>query len=144
MAVIRFADAEPPLRIMSPESLFYGLFFGLGGGILLLVIFVGLIYWQCARSGRIRLGSGTPGELDDEQRLLEEERAAMEQLDPNQQDAYYRAKGASLFLLFVCSSGLMDRVSREISTGECSYGHFVISVLIDSGERCFGVGIYTR
>src|SRR5579859_6747571 len=93
MAVIRFMDTEPPLRTMSPESLFYGLFFGLGGGILFLVIFVGLIYWRCARSGRIRLGSGAPGELDDEQRLLEEERAAMEQLDPNQQDAYYRAKG---------------------------------------------------
>ena len=98
MAVIRFTEAAAPLRIMSPQSLFYGLFFGLGGGILFLVIFVALVYWRCARSGRIRLGSGAPGELDDEQRLLEEERAAMEQLDPNQQDAYYRAKGTSLAL----------------------------------------------
>jgi hypothetical protein len=95
MAVIRFTDSEPPLRIMSPQSLFYGLFFGLGGGILFLVIFVGLVYWRCARSGRIRLGSGAPGQLDDEQRLLEDERAAMEQLDPNQQEAYYRAKGTT-------------------------------------------------
>ena len=90
---------------MSSENLFYGLFFGLGGGMLLLVVFVGLIYWRCARSGRIRLGSGAPGELDDEQRFLEEERAAMEQLDPNQQDAYYHAKGTSpLPLMFFCSS----------------------------------------
>lgn len=93
MAVIRFTDAKPPLRIMSPQTVFYGLFFGLGGGILLLAIFVGLIYWRLARTGRIRLGSGAPGQLDDEQRLLDEERTAMEQLDPSQQDAYYRAKG---------------------------------------------------
>ena len=103
MAVIRFTGAEPPLRIMSPQRLFYGLFFGLGGGILLLAIFVGLIYWRLARTGRIRLGSGAPGELDDEQRLLEEERAAMEQLDQSQQDAYYRAKGNQTPLTFPIS-----------------------------------------
>jgi hypothetical protein len=113
MAVIRFTDANAPLRIMSPQSLFYGLFFGLGGGILFLVLFVALVYWRCSRSGRIRLGSGAPGELDDEQRLLEEERAAMEQLDPNQQDAYYRAKGTSLALIRVSSQVNVQSFTRD-------------------------------
>jgi hypothetical protein len=143
MAVIRLTGAEPPLRIMSPQSLFYGLFFGLGGGILLFAIVIGLIYWRITRSGRIRLGSGAPGELDDEQRLLEEERSAMEQLDPSQQEAYYRAKGdyipPRLSFRFAHS-----RISREISSRECDDGYFIISVLIYPGERSFGVGIYTR
>ena len=60
---------------------------------LFLFLFIALIYWQCVRSGRIRLGAGGPGELDDEQRLLEEEQAGLAQLDDNQQNAYYRAKG---------------------------------------------------
>jgi len=79
--------------MMSAQGLFFGLFFGLGGGMLFLIIFTALIYWRLLRTGRIRLGAGGPGELDDEQRLLEEEQAAMEYLDPSQQDAYYRAKG---------------------------------------------------
>jgi hypothetical protein len=78
---------------MSPRSLFYGLFFGLGGGMVFLIIFMASVYSRYIRSGRIRLGASGPGDLDDEQRLLEEEQAAMEQLDQAQQDAYYRAKG---------------------------------------------------
>ena len=58
-----------------------------------LFIFISLVYWRCVRSGRIRLGAGGPGELDDEQRLLEEEQTGLAQLDPTQQSAYFRAKG---------------------------------------------------
>lgn len=62
---------------------------------LLLIIFAGLISWRLVRTGRIRLGAGGPGELDDEERLLEEEASAIQQMDPSQQEAYYRAKGES-------------------------------------------------
>src|SRR5271169_728928 len=93
MAVLPIPDSNQTITIMSPESLFFGLFFGLGGGLFLLIIFSAIIYWRYLRSGRIRLGAGGPGELDDEQRLLEEEAAAMNQLDLSQQEAYYRAKG---------------------------------------------------
>jgi len=95
MAVIPLSDSDVRFTGMSVQGLFYGLFFGLGGGMLFLIIFVALIYCRYIRSGRIRLGAGGPGDLDDEQRLLEEEQAAMEQLDLAQQEAYYRAKGAS-------------------------------------------------
>src|SRR5271170_1946620 len=95
MAVIPLSDGEVRLMGMSAQGLFYGLFFGLGGGMMFLILFVGLIYCRFVRSGRIRLGAGGPGDLDDEQRLLEEEQAAMEQLDLAQQEAYYRAKGAT-------------------------------------------------
>lgn len=78
---------------MSSGNVFYGLFFGLGGGTLFLIIFILLIFWRCIRSGRIRLGAGGPGDFDDEQRMLEEEQAAMQRLDPAQQQVYYRAKG---------------------------------------------------
>jgi hypothetical protein len=94
MAVLPRLDTDPTFIVYSAETLFYGLFFGLGGGIFCIVVFTALIYWRCVRSGRIRLGAGGPGFLDDEQRLLEEEQAAMEQLDPTQQEAYYRAKGS--------------------------------------------------
>ena len=63
-----------------------------------LIIFMALIYCRYVRLGRIRLGAGGPGDLDDEQRLLEEEQAAMQQLDVAQQEAYYRAKGATISL----------------------------------------------
>jgi hypothetical protein len=93
MAVVPETDGT--VRIMSSSSLFVGLFFGLGGGLVFITLFVlCLIYWRYVRLGRIRLGSGGPGDLDDEQRFLEEERAAMEQFDVSQQDAYYRARGA--------------------------------------------------
>jgi hypothetical protein len=95
MAVIPLSDSDVRFTGMSVQGLFYGLFFGLGGGMLFLIIFVALIYCRYIRSGRIRLGTGGPGDLDDEQRLLEEEQAAMEQLDLAQQEAYYRAKGAA-------------------------------------------------
>src|SRR5277367_1357852 len=95
MAVIPLSDSDVRFTGMSVQGLFYGLFFGLGGGMLFLIIFVALIYCRYIRSGRIRLGAGGPGDLDDEQRLLEEEQAAMEQLDLAQQEAYYRAKGAA-------------------------------------------------
>lgn len=86
---------ESSLETMSSaQTLFYGLFFGLGGGILFLFVFFAVVYWQFVRSGRIRLGAGAPGEFDDEQRLLEEEQAGLGQLDPSQQNAYYRAKGS--------------------------------------------------
>jgi hypothetical protein len=78
---------------MSPQSVFYGLFFGLGGGLIFLIVCTAFIICRYARSGRIRLGAGGPGDLDDEQRLLEEEQAAMGQLDQTQQEAYFRAKG---------------------------------------------------
>jgi hypothetical protein len=93
MALVQIPSSDQTITIMPAERLFYALFFGLGGGMLFLIICMGLIYWQCIHSGRIRLGAGGPGDLDDEQRLLEEEQAAMEQLDQSQQDAYYRAKG---------------------------------------------------
>jgi hypothetical protein len=93
MAVIPLGNTNQTITILSPRNLFYGLFFGLGGGILFVVISVALIYWRCLHAGRIRLGAGGPGQLDDEQSLLEEEQRAMDQLDPSQQDAYYRAKG---------------------------------------------------
>ena len=78
---------------MSSQSLFYGLLFGLGGGFLTLFLCLILIYIRFIRTGRIRLGSGAPGELDDEQGFLEEEEAAMSQFDPGQQETYFRAKG---------------------------------------------------
>jgi len=81
---------------ISSNALFYGLFFGLSGGILCVVLVTALIYSRCIRTGMIRLGAGGPGELDDEQRRLEEEQAAMPQFDPVQQEAYYRAKGMFL------------------------------------------------
>ena len=80
--------------VMSPQSLFYGLFFGLGGGFIFLIICSAITYHRYLRSGRIRLGAGGPGDLDDEQRLLEEEQA-VRQLDQAQQEAYFRAKGSS-------------------------------------------------
>ena len=95
MAVIHLSDGDERFIVMSPQGLFYGLFFGVGGGMVFAIIFMGLIYCRYIRSGRIRLGAGAPGDLDDEQRLLEEEQAAMEQLDPAQQEAYYRAKGTN-------------------------------------------------
>src|SRR5271169_1480983 len=95
MAVLPIPESNQIITMISPESLFFGLFFGLGGGLFLLIIFSAIIYWSYQRLGRIRLGAGGPGELDDEQRLLEEEQAAMEDLDPSQQEAYYRAKGFS-------------------------------------------------
>lgn len=95
MAVIPLSDGDLRFTGMSAQGLFYGLFFGLGGGMVFLLIFMALIYCRFVRSGRIRLGAGGPGDLDDEQRLLEEEQAAMEQLDLAQQEAYYRAKGAA-------------------------------------------------
>ena len=93
MAVIPLPELSQTIRIMSPQTLFFGLFFGVGGGMLLLIIFFAVLYWRYGRSGRIRLGAGGPGDLDDDQRLLEQEAAAMEQLDQPQQEAYYRAKG---------------------------------------------------
>ena len=93
MAVLPLQEGDKPFTVMSPQDLFYGLFFGLGGGMLFLIVCMALIYCRYARSGRIRLGAGGPGDLDDEQRLLEEEQAAMDQLDLSQQEAYYRAKG---------------------------------------------------
>src|SRR5436190_449559 len=93
MAVIPLSEVNQTIRIMSPQSLFLGLFFGLGGGMLLFIIFSAFIYWRWGYSGRISLGAGGPGDLDDEQRLLEAEETAMEQMDQSQLDAYYRAKG---------------------------------------------------
>jgi hypothetical protein len=93
MAIVPIPGASEKMSTMSARSLFYALFFGLSGGMLFMIIFLGVIYWRCIRSGRIRLGAGGPGEFDDEQRLLEEEQAAMQNLDPAQQEAYYRAKG---------------------------------------------------
>jgi hypothetical protein len=49
--------------------------------------------------------------LDDEQRLLEEETAAMDQLDTAQQEAYFRAKG-----LRVVKWVINNRVSRTLSS----------------------------
>jgi hypothetical protein len=100
MAVIPLSDGDVRITGVSAQGLFYGLFFGLGGGMVFLLIFVALIYCRFVRSGRIRLGAGGPGDLDDEQRLLEEEQAAMEQLDLAQQEAYYRAKGAAIPISF--------------------------------------------
>jgi len=93
MPVIPLSKSGPTVLIMDAQSLFYGLFFGLGGGMLFLIFVSALLYCQYTRGGRIRLGAGGPGDLDDEQRLLEEENAAMEHLDPSQQETYYRAKG---------------------------------------------------
>ena len=95
MAVLPFSEANQTLNIMSAQSLFFGLLFGLGGGMLLLIVLSALIYCRLARTGRIRLGAGGPGDFDDEQRLLEEEQAAMGQLDASQQESYYRAKGTA-------------------------------------------------
>ena len=95
MAVVLLSDLDQPATIMSGRALFLGLFFGLGGGMLLLIIFAGLISWRLVRTGRIRLGVGGPGEFDDEERLFEEEASAIQQMDPSQQEAYYRAKGES-------------------------------------------------
>jgi hypothetical protein len=93
MPVLPFMD-DKRFRIMgSDTALFYGLFFGLCGGALCFAVITALLYWRCLRTGMIRLGAGGPGELDDEQRLLEEEQAAMTHFDPVQQEAYYRAKG---------------------------------------------------
>jgi hypothetical protein len=96
MAVLPHSGLNTTAGVTSPQTLFYGLFFGLGGGILLLFLFIVLTYWRYVRSGRIRLGAGGPGDLDDEQRLLEEEHAAMDELDVSQQEAYFRAKGMVL------------------------------------------------
>jgi len=79
---------------MSVQSLFYGLFFGLGAGFIFLIICSAIIYYRYLRSGGIRLGAGGPGDLDDEQRLLEDEQTAVLQLDQAQQEAYFRAKGS--------------------------------------------------
>src|SRR5271169_4028993 len=101
MAVLPIPESNQIITMISPESLFFGLFFGLGGGLFLLIIFSAIIYWSYQRSGRIRLGAGGPGELDDEQRLLEDEAAAMERLDLSQQEAYYRAKGTDTTLAMI-------------------------------------------
>jgi hypothetical protein len=93
MAVIPLSELNQTITIMSPQTLFFGLFFGLGGGILLFIVLSAILLWRYGRSGRIRLGAGGPGDFDDEQRSLEEEAAMMEQLDQSQQEAYYRAKG---------------------------------------------------
>jgi hypothetical protein len=95
MAVLPLSVSNTTAGVTSPQNLFYGLFFGLGG-ILFLFLFIVLTYWRCVRSGRIRLGAGGPGDLDDEQRLLEDEHAAMDELDVSQQEAYFRAKGMVL------------------------------------------------
>jgi hypothetical protein len=96
MAVIPISDSSQTITIMSPQSLFLGLFFGLGGGMLLFIIFSAVILWRFSRQGRIRLGAGGPGDFDDEQTSEEEEASAMERLDSSQLEAYYRAKGTSL------------------------------------------------
>ena len=93
MAVIPLSELNQTITIMSPQHMFLGLFFGLGGSMLLFIIVSTILYWRYGHLGRIRLGAGGPGDLDDEQRLLEEEAAMMEQLDQSQQEAYYRAKG---------------------------------------------------
>lgn len=139
MAVLPIPESNQTITIMSPESLFFGLFFGLGGGLFLLIIFSAIIYWRYLRSGRIRLGAGGPGELDDEQRLLEEEEAAMNQLDLSQQEAYYRAKGTGTIFAMML---MRIRISRTISSGECFYGYFLIAISFDSRERCLSMGIY--
>ena len=38
MAVIPLSELNQTITIMSPQTLFYGLFFGLGGGMLLFII----------------------------------------------------------------------------------------------------------
>lgn len=140
MAVIPLSDTDGTFTIMSPQGLFFGLFFGLGGGILLLIILSAIIYCRYAHSGRIRLGAGGPGELDDEQRLLEEETAAMQQLDVSQQESYYRAKGNATCIKHEL---IGIRISRTVSTRECFNGYFVIAISFDSGERCLGMGVYS-
>lgn len=139
MAVIPPSESNQTITIMSPQTLFYGLFFGLGGGMLLFIILSTILYWQHGRSGRIRLGVGGPGDLDDEQRLLEEEAAMMEQLDQSQQEAYYRAKGSH----FNRNSDSCSRFSRTISSRKCIDGYFLIAVPFDSREGCVSMGIYS-
>ena len=96
MAVISWPEPNSTMSTKSAQGLFYGLFFGVGGGMLFFIIFMAVIYWRYGYLGRIRLGAIGPGELDDEQRLLEEETAGLQHLDPSQQEAYYGAKGRIL------------------------------------------------
>jgi hypothetical protein len=112
MAALPCLGPKETLQGMSSaQTLFYGLFFGLGGGMLFLFVFLAVVYWQCVRSGRIRLGAGAPGELDDEQRILEEEQAGLSQLDFSQQNAYFRAKG-----IFFLDMETKDRIPRAVSS----------------------------
>ena len=46
MAVIPLSELNQTITIMSPQSLFFGLFFGLGGGILLFIVLSAILYWR--------------------------------------------------------------------------------------------------
>ena len=84
--------AMPENESSSPAALVVGLLTGFGA-MLLIIALVLVIYFRFVRTGRIRLtGYYSPGALDDEAQIAEDEIRGVETLDDYQREQYYRAK----------------------------------------------------
>jgi hypothetical protein len=86
------------VRIQRNESTINGVMIGLlssfGSAVLIALIFLVVYFFRYTSSGRILLDRiGRPGEYDDEQAFLNQERDALEEMDDIQRQEYLRAKG---------------------------------------------------
>lgn len=71
-----------------------GLLSSFGSAALIALIFLVVYFFRYTSSGRILLDRiGRPGEYDDEQAFLNQERDALEEMDDIQRQEYLRAKG---------------------------------------------------
>lgn len=93
-----FNPVDSEVRIQRTESTINGVMIGLlssfGSAVLIALIFLVVYFFRYTNSGRILLDRiGRPGEYDDEQAFLNQERDALEEMDDIQRQEYLRAKG---------------------------------------------------
>lgn len=96
--IYSFNPINSEVRIQRNESTFNGVMIGLlssfGSAALIALIFLVVYFFRYTSSGRILLDRiGRPGEYDDEQAFLNQERDALEEMDDIQRQEYLRAKG---------------------------------------------------
>jgi hypothetical protein len=132
-----------------------GLLSSFGSAILVALIFAIVYFFRYTSSGRIILDRiGRPGEYDDEQAYAREEAEALEEMDDLQRAEYLRAKGKitavlsphiqSIWSLSAIANFVAFSVHSSKPTRFFTHRHFIITVLGDSGERCFSMGIRAR
>lgn len=92
-----FNPSNSEVRIRNDSTIngvMIGLLSSFGSAVLIALIFLVVYFFRYTSSGRILLDRiGRPGEYDDEQAFLNQERDALEEMDDIQRQEYLRAKG---------------------------------------------------
>lgn len=124
-------------------SVFLPLFSTLGSLLFVFILLCLAYYLRFYRHGRILLGSGLPGSFDDEQQAIREEGMYLHTLDESARQAYFRAKGRSIFTCATLETHVADQLSlsRYKSSGWRKHGHLTLTIPLNTGERCLCVGV---